>query len=486
MNPADNPHHARRWLILAVIGMAQLMVVLDSTIVNIALPSAQQSLHFSDDSRQWIVTAYALAFGGLLLLGGRLGDLFGRKRVFIVGLIGFAGASAFGGLAQGFTSLVAARALQGMFAALLAPAALSLLTTTFTEPKERAKAFGVFGAIAGSGAAIGLLLGGVLTEYLTWRWCLYVNLLFAIPAVIAASRLLHHEVSTAAPHIDVPGALTSSLGLFALVYGFASAETNGWGASITIASLIASAVLLVSFVVIERRVAQPLLPMRVVMDRARGGSYLAVAVVGAGMFGAFLFLTFYLQRTLSFSPVETGLAFLPMMATVMVTATIGTAKLVPRFGPRPLVPLGLMISAAAMVLFTGITVDSSYAAHVLPGLLLVGVGMGLAMAPAMSAATANVRDSDAGVASAMVNTGQQVGGSVGAALLSTLAASAATSFASGQAPTAQLMAEASVHGYVTAFWFSAAVFAVGALACGILLPSYVPEVEPGSDLVFAH
>jgi EmrB/QacA subfamily drug resistance transporter len=488
VNTAANPHHERRWLILAVIGLAQLMVVLDATIVNIALPSAQHALGFSNDSRQWIVTAYALSFGGLLLLGGRLGDVFGRKRVFIVGLIGFAAASALGGFAESFAVLVGARALQGMFAALLAPAALSLLTTTFSEPNERAKAFGVFGAIAGSGAAVGLIVGGVLTEYLSWRWCLYVNLLFAVPTAIAASRLLHHEVSSVKPRIDVAGALTSSLGLFALVYGFASAETKGWGAPITVGSLVVAAVLLASFVVIERRVSHPLLPIRVVLDRARGGSYIAIGTVGAGMFGVFLFLTLYLQRTLGFSPVNTGLAFLPMMATLMTAATLGTSKLVPRFGPRPLVTIGLLMSAGAMALLTGIGVGSSYATHVLPALLLVGVGLGLTMAPAISAATAGVLPQDAGIASALVSVGQQVGGSVGTALLSSLGASAVTSFIAGQPQTPKLLAQAAVHGYTTAFWWAAGIFAIGALACGFLLPSRLPELELEgvAEPAFAH
>jgi EmrB/QacA subfamily drug resistance transporter len=406
--------------------------------------------------------------------------------MFTVGMVGFAAASALGGLAESFGVLVAARGLQGMFAALLAPAALSLLTTTFTEPRDRAKAFGVFGAIAGSGAAIGLLLGGVLTEYLNWRWCLYVNLLLAVPAVVAAVRLLPHDAARRGGRIDIPGALTASLGLFALVYGFSSAATHGWSAAITIGSLAAAAVLLVSFVVIELRVSEPLLPMRVVIDRARGGSYLAVAIVGTGMFGVFLFLTFYLQTTLRFSPVESGLAFLPMMATVMTTAMLATARLVPRFGPRPLMTIGMLVAAAAMVVFTGITPDSSYASHVLPGLLLMGVGLGLVMAPAMNTATAGVKPSDAGVASAMVNTGQQIGGSVGTALLSTIAASAATSFAAGKAPTPTLMADAAVHGYTTAFWCSAAIFAVGAIVCGALLPSRVAEIEVGVEPAFAH
>jgi EmrB/QacA subfamily drug resistance transporter len=490
MTPTENAHHNRRWLILAVIGLAQLMVVLDATIVNIALPSAQHDLGFSNDSRQWIVTAYALAFGGLLLLGGRLGDVFGRKRMFVIGMAGFAAASAIGGLAQGFTALVAARALQGAFGALLAPGALSLLTTTFTEPTERAKAFGVFGAIAGSGAAVGLLLGGVLTEYLNWRWCLYVNVLIAVPAMVAAVRLLPHEAARREGRIDVPGALTASLGLFALVYGFASASTDGWTAAITLGSLAASAILLTAFVVIELRVSEPLLPMRVVLDRARGGSYLAVAVVGTGMFGVFLFLTYYLQTTLHFSPVQTGLGFLPLMATVMTTATLATAQLLPRFGPRPLVTIGMFVAAGAMVMFTTITPDSSYAAHVLPGLLTMGVGLGLVMAPAMSTATSGVKPSDAGVASAMVNTGQQIGGSVGTALLSTIAASATSAFAAGKVPTPALMSDAAVHGYTTAFWWSAAIFAVGAIVCGVLLPSRVDaietSVEPGVEPAFAH
>jgi EmrB/QacA subfamily drug resistance transporter len=443
MTATAHPRH--RWLILALIGLAQLMVVLDATIVNIALPSAQKALGFSNDSRQWIVTAYALSFGSLLLLGGRLGDLFGRKRVFITGLAGFAIASAVGGLAQSFGVLVIARTLQGGFGALLAPAALSLLTTTFTIPSERNKAFGVFGVIAGSGAAVGLVLGGALTEYLNWRWCMYVNLILAVPTAIAALRLLGGETAPAAkPHIDIPGTLTASAGLFGLVFGFSNAETHGWGASLTIAALAAGVALLAAFVAIERRVEHPLLPLRVVAHRGRGGAYLAVAIVGAGMFGVFLFLTYYMQQTLGFSPLKTGLAFLPMMGVIMPTGAIGQTRLLPRFGARRLVTLGMLLGAAAMLILTGVTPDSSYATHVLPGLLVMGLGLGLVMAPAMSTATLGVDPHDAGVASAMVNTGQQVGGSIGTALLSTLAASAASSFTSSHQPAADLVARAAV------------------------------------------
>src|SRR4051812_45925856 len=326
MAPPANPHHERRWLILGVIAIAQLLVVLDVTIVNIALPSAQKDLGFSDDARQWVITAYALAFGSLLLLGGRISDLFGRKWTFIGGLLGFAGASALGGAAQSFGLLVGARALQGMFAAVLAPAALSLLTTTFTEPAERGKAFGVFGAIAGAGGAFGLLLGGTLTEFLDWRWCLYVSIVFAVPAAIGAVRLLHHVPSPERPRLDIPGTLLASSGLFSLVFGLTHAETHGWGDPVTLAFLVAAGAPLVGLVALQRPVALPLLPLRVVPARNRGGSYLAVAVAGAGIFGVFLFLTFYLQNTKGMSAFETGLAFLPMNFSIIATAAIVSTR----------------------------------------------------------------------------------------------------------------------------------------------------------------
>jgi EmrB/QacA subfamily drug resistance transporter len=482
----SSSQHSRRWWILALLGIAQLMVVLDATIVNIALPSAQEALGFSDDSRQWIVTAYALAFGGLLLIGGRLGDLFGRRRTLIAGLVGFAVASAIGGAAQSFGVLVAARAAQGVFGALLAPAALSLLTTTFTDPNERGKAFGIYGAIAGGGGAVGLLLGGVLTEHLSWRWTLYVNLLFAIPAALGALALLARQARDARPHIDVPGTLTATGGLFALVYGFAQAETHGWGSATTLGFLAGGVALLMAFVAIERRAAHPLLPLRVVLDRNRGGSYLAIGISGAGMFGVFLFLTYYLQQTLGYSPIETGFAFLPMLGAVMLTATMSTAALLPRVGPRPLITLGMVLAAGGMVLLAQLGVDSTYAAHVLPGLLVSGVGIGLVMAPAMNTGTLGVDEGDAGVASATVNTMQQIGGSLGTALLSTLAASAAGSFLAGTPSTAAAAAEAAVHGYTTAFWWAAGIFLAGALVAGVLLRSGAPRVEPGAQPVLVH
>jgi EmrB/QacA subfamily drug resistance transporter len=475
----EQQQHSRRWWILALLGLAQLMVVLDATIVNIALPSAQHDLGFSDDARQWIITGYALAFGSLLLLGGRLGDLFGRKRTLIAGLVGFAVASAIGGAAESFGVLVAARAAQGVFGALLAPAALSLLSTTFTDPAERGKAFGIYGAIAGGGGAIGLLLGGVLTEYLSWRWCLYVNLLIAVPAALAAITLLASGAHAERARIDWPGTIAASAGVFALVFGFSKAETRGWGDALTLGFLAGGLVLLAIFVAIERRAPHPLLPLRVVADRNRGGAYLAAGLVAIGMFGVFLFLTYYLQQTLRFSPIETGFAFLPMVGAVMITATTSTAKLLPRFGARPLIPTGMALSAAGMVLLTGIGIDSTYAADVLPGLLVMGLGIGLVMAPAMNTATSGVAASDAGVASAMVNTAQQVGGSTGTALLSSIAASAAKSFAGP-------LALAAVHSYTTAFWWTAAIFAASAIATGLLLPSGAPAESPAGEPVLAH
>jgi len=476
----QSAHHDRRWLILAVIGIAQLMVVLDVTIVNIALPSAQQDLGFSADDRQWVITAYALAFGSLLLLGGRIADLFGRKWTFITGLVGFAGASALGGAAQSFDLLVAARALQGVFAAMLAPAALSLLTTTFTDPAERGKAFGIYAAIAGTGGAIGLLLGGALTEALDWRWCLYVSIAFAIPAAIAGTRLLHHVPAPERPRLDLPGTLTASTGLFALVFGLARGESDGWGDPVTVGFLIGSAVMLAAFVALQRRVAHPLLPLRVVADRNRGASFLAIGIASAGLFGLFLFLTFYLQNTKGLSALETGLAFLPISFSIAPTVGIVSTRVLPRTGPRPLVPAGMAIAALGMVLLTRIGVDTAYASHVLPSLVLIGVGFGLTLAPSFATATFGVPARDSGVASAMVNTSQQVGGSIGTALLSTLAVSATTAFLTDHGPAPEVLRQAAVEGYVTAFWWAAGIFALGALICGALLRSEVrPEMSHG-------
>jgi EmrB/QacA subfamily drug resistance transporter len=493
-NAIDRPARPapNRWTVLALVGVAQLMVVLDVTIVNIALPSAQKALHFSTDNRQWIITAYALAFGSLLLLGGKLGDLFGRKWTFVGGLIGFAVASAIGGMAQSFGMLVAARALQGAFGALLAPSALSLLTVTFHGSPDRNKAFGIFSAIAGAGASVGLLLGGVLTQSLSWRWCLYVNLAIAVPMAIAALRLLRNERTTDRPRIDLPGVLIASAGLFALVYGFSSAETSSWSAPITIVALAASVVLLTGFVALERRTEHPLLPLGIVWDRARGGAYASVALVGSGVFAVFLFLTFYMQQDLGFSPVKTGLAFLPLSGTIVLTATTVQTRVLHRTGAKPLVMGGAALGIIAMILFTRLTPHGSYASEVLPGLILTGLGVGCIFSSAFSTGTLGVKRSEAGVASAMVNTSQQVGGSIGTALLSTIFASAAAGYASSHAKTAALGNAAAIHGYTTAFWAAGVLFGLGMLVAVFILPSdgasraRTAQAEAVGDLAVSH
>jgi EmrB/QacA subfamily drug resistance transporter len=455
--------------VLAVVGLGQLMVVLDATSVNIALPSAQLDLGFSNADRQWVVTAYSLAFGSLLLLGGRLSDLVGRRRMLIIGLVGFAAASALGGAATGFAMLATGRAIQGAFGALLAPAALSTLTVTFTDPVERSKAFGVYGAIAGAGGAVGLLLGGLLTEYLSWRWCLYVNVILALVAVAGAVRLLPRQPRAPDVRLDPVGTVLVVAGLVALVYGLSEAETKGWGAPLTLALLLAGAVLLVAFVVAERRVPHPLLPLRIVLDRFRGGSFLAILLSAMGMFGLFLFLTYYLQLLLHYSPVTTGLAFLPLVAALIAASTTASALLLPRLGPRILVPAGLLIAAAGLVLLTQIGTHTSYVDWILPGLVIMGAGLGLVFGCALNTATYGAASSDAGVASALVNTNQQVGGSIGTALLNTIAASAFSSYLLAHGRTPLALAGAAVHSYVVAFWVAAGIFAGAAAVCWVVL-----------------
>lgn len=466
----------RRWWTLTTVALAQLMVVLDSTVVNIALPAAQRDLGFTNGERQWIVTAYSLAFGSLLLLGGRLSDLIGRKRTFIIGLIGFALASALGGAAGSFGMLVFARALQGAFGALLAPTALAVLTTTFTIPKERARAFGVFGAIAGAGGAIGLLLGGVLTEKFDWRWNLYINVVIAVVAVIGAVVFVTTVPRQGPrPKLDVPGTILVSAALFSLVYGFSNAETDGWSSAATWGFLAAAGILLVAFVLWQRRAAHPLLPLHIVLDRNRGAAYASVTIAGAGMFGIFLFVTYYLQTSLDYTPIKTGLSFLPMIGMLVLAAQLSTNIFVPRFGPKIMVPFGMTLGAIGMFILTHLDLQSHYAANVLPALMVLGFGMGSIMPASIQTATLGVDRGHAGVASAMVNTSQQVGGSIGTALLNTLAATAAASYvtshiagATTAAGKATVAAEAAVHSYATAYWYGAAFFAFGAILAALV------------------
>jgi EmrB/QacA subfamily drug resistance transporter len=464
----------RRWGVLAVIALAQLMVVLDLTVMNIALPSAQRALHFTTADRQWVVTAYALAFGSFLLLGGRLADLVGRRTAFLVGLIGFAGVSAVGGASVDFAMLVTARACQGAFAALLVPSALSLLTTTFTDPADRGRAFGVYGAVATAGGAVGLLIGGALTEYLSWRWTLYVNLLFAGVALIGGVRLLDRQGSRITRQVDVPGVVLSSAGLFGLVYGFSNAASHSWHAASTWGFLVAGFASVVAFAVWMGRAAHPLLPPRVVLDRNRSGAYLSMFIGALCLFATLLFLTYYMQRTLGYSPIVTGFAFLPISLGLAGAANLSTIVLMPRLGPKRIVMVGLLFAAGAMAWLAQLGAHTGYVTGVLGPIVVVGVGIGLVIAASINTGTFGVSPQDAGVASATITVGQQLGAAIGTSLLNTIFASAVASYlrdhvSSGTLPgQASLSGLALAHGYDSAFWWTFGIVAGGAVVAGLL------------------
>ena len=471
----------RRWLALVVIALAQLMVVLDATIVNIALPDAATALHITDANRQWMVTAYALPFGALLLLGGRLADYLGRKRIMMISLVGFAAASALGGAAQAGWMLFSARALQGIFAAMLAPAALSLLTVTFRDPKERAKAFAVFGAIAGGGAAVGLLLGGLLTQYASWRWCLLVNIPIAALALFGSVTVLKESKHEArGTHYDVPGAVLATAGLGLLVWGFTRAAnpTLGWGAWQTLLSLGVAVLLLAGFVWRETLSPAPLLPLRILKDRNRAGAYVVGLLVGAGLFAVFLFLTYFLQIVQHYSPIKAGVAFLPFSAGIIIGAGVGS-QLVLKIGPRLVIPIGLVMGLAGLLWLSRLNLTSTYSGTILPAISVMSIGMGFIFMSTTNVALVGISKDDAGVASAMVNTTQQVGGSLGTALLSTFALTATTSYiashaaelqaAPNQAAAGAIQAAAAVHGYSVAFVCSAALFALATIASLLMI-----------------
>ena len=467
---------SQRWLVLVCISMAQMMVALDATVINIALPSAQGALHATNAERQWVITAYTLALAGLLLLGGRLADTLGRRRTFLVGLVGFAGASAAGGAAPSFAALLVTRAAQGAFAALLMPTALSLLALTFTESEERAKAFAVFGAIAGTGGAMGLLLGGALTEYLSWRWCLYINVPIALAALLLGYRVLPSAPAARGPRIDIAGALLVAAGLVALVYGLSDAASKGWSSAIALSSLAAGVVLLSFFLRLESRVKNPLVPLRILFERNRGGACLAVGLTVVGMYGVFLLLTYDFQTVLHYSPVQAGIAFLPMSAAVLVSSTTISRRLLPRVPPRVLMVPGLLLAAAGMATLTLLQPGSSYVAHVLPGELLLGLGMGALFVPAFSTATVGVGPREAGVASALANTSQQVGASLGTALLNTVATTATAAYLATHLSSGNQHAQALVHGYATAAGWAAGILLLAAVVVGALVTTGRPEL----------
>jgi len=409
---------------LLVIATAQLMVVLDATIVNVALPHVQQALGFSGSGLEWVVNAYAVTFGGLLLLGGRAGDILGRRRVFIFGLLLFSAASLLGGFATSEWWLLTARAVQGAGGAVIAPTALALITTNFAEGRERNRAFGVYAAMAGAGSAVGLLLGGILTSYVSWRWVLFVNVPIGIVVAAAAPRVLA-ESPRRPGRIDVAGAVTGTGGVALLVYGLSKAATgpdgvSHWGDTQVLVSLAASVVLLVSFVLIEMRSSHPLLPMRVLADRNRSGAYLIMLCVATGLFGLFFFLTLFIQNVLGYSAIRSGIAYLPFAIGVVVASTLAS-QLVPRIGPRPLILTGAAAIAGGMFWFSRLTEHSGYGGELLGPMLVSSFGLGLVFVPLALVALHDVAEQDSGVASSLLNTAQQVGGAIGLALLGTVA-----------------------------------------------------------------
>jgi len=471
----------RRWLALVFIALAQLMVALDATVVNIALPSAQAALRFSDGDRQWVVTAYTLTFGGLLLLGGRISDsvVVGRRRALLIGLLGFALASALSGTASSLSMLVATRALQGACAALLAPTALSLLATTFTEPRERARAFGIYGAIAASGGAIGLLLGGTLTQYLEWRWCLYVNVPIALIAAVGTASVLRQgspsPAAAGGERFDVIGLVLGGGGLVALVYGCGQAATHGWTVAPVLAPLAAGIVAIGLFVVQEARTPAPVLPLRIVVHRIRGAAYFSASLAIAGMFGAFLFLTYELQVVLGFAPLQAGVAFLPMSASTLVSATLVAPHLLPRVPPMLLMVTGFVAAACGMAILTQLSSDSSYMTGILPAEVLLGLGISSIMVPVSMLATSDVAPREAGMASATLNSAQQIGASLGTAVLNTLAASVTAAYVSANAAAPR--ADALVHGYAAAAQLGALLLVVGAIVSASMGRQPAPHME---------
>ncbi|MFI6291666.1 MFS transporter [Nonomuraea sp. NPDC050790] len=469
-----------RWWTLALASVAQLIVVLDSTVINIALPSIQTALHLTDAARAWAVTAYALAFGGLLLIGGRLADRFGHKQAFIAGLVGFALASGLAGLATNAGLLFAGRAAQGAFAAVLAPAALSLISTLFTDPRERNVAFGVFGALTGVGAAVGLLVGGLLTQYLSWSWCLLINVPIAAVALVKAITVIPSVARGQARPLDLPGMAFSGLGMLAVVFSFSEMATRGWNDPVLLALLALGVVLLLGFVAWEARTRYPLLPLRVVSDRFRAAAFLAIGLPQVSMFGFFLFLTYYFQLILGYSPLQTGLAFLPLSVAIGIGSTVITGMLAPRLAPRAIIVPALLLMAAGLAILIGLDVNAPavFVTRFLPAELLIGLGLGCVIAPSISMATSGVDPDDAGVASATVNVVQQLGGSVGTALLNTVATMAAAAYVVANGAGGQVTTEAAVHGFNLALIVALAIIVATAIVVGLMLTTRRSSVAP--------
>ena len=464
-----NPRRFNPWLVLVIVGLAQFMVILDATIVNVALPSIQRSLGFSTDGLQWIVNAYAITFGGFLLLGGRAGDLLGRRRIFLIGITLFSAASLMNGFAGSSSILVIGRALQGLGGALIAPAALSVLTTTFAEGRERTLALGVWSAIAVGGGAIGLLLGGVLTSLLSWQWIFFVNVPVGLAAIALAIRFVpESRVENASGGIDVTGAVTVTAGLMVLVYALVNAQSAGWLSLQTLGLAAVAAALLTTFVVLQRRLRHPLIRLGIFRMRSLTGSNLAMLLVAAGMFAMFFFATIYVQEVLGYSALSAGLAFLPVTAGIMAGAGL-SQQLIRRLGVRAVGLSGMTIAAVGLIVLSRIPVAGTYLGDLLPGLMTMSLGMGLTFVPITLIATTNVHSEDAGLASGLLNTSQQLGGALGLAVLSTIAAKATANALGGltHAPSAEAAAAALVSGFRLAFFVGALIMLSGAVVLAV-------------------
>ena len=475
---------ARRWIALAVIVTAQFMVVLDVAIVNVALPSIKTDLHFSQESLQWVITAYSILFGGALLLGGRLADLLGRRRLFIAGLVLFTASSLLDGLAWSEGSLIAFRSAQGLGAALVSPAALSILTTTFAEGRERNLALGVWGAVSGSGAAAGVLLGGALTSALSWSWIFYINVPVGL-AVLAVTPFLLRESRAELGHrsFDLPGAVSITAGLMLLVYAMTRATQNGWGSSETIGLFAASAVLIVGFVLIELRSSAPLLPMRMFRLRTLAGSNVAGFLLGGALFAQFFLLTLYMQQVLHYSALKTGVAYVALTLAVIVFSGV-SQSLALRIGVRRVLPVGLLLAAAGLLLYARLPVDGHYFWDIFPAFLLSGIGLGLAFVPMTIGALTGVSESDAGVASGLINTGQQIGGAIGVAAATTIATTYTSNYVSSHAGATAFGGAALTHGFEIAFYVLAGVAALAAVLSAVIIESNpAPSVSHDETLV---
>jgi EmrB/QacA subfamily drug resistance transporter len=470
-----------RWIALAVIVVAQFMVVLDVAIVNVALPSIKTDLNFSEQNLQWVITAYSILFGGVLLLGGRLADLLGRRKLFIAGIALFTVSSLLDGLAWSEGSLIAFRALQGLGAALVSPAALSILTTTFAEGRERNRALGIWGAVSGSGAAAGVLLGGALTSAFSWSWIFFVNVPVGLLVLVLSPLLLRESRADLADrHFDVSGAAAITGGLMLLVYALTRATTQGWGSGSTIALLAASAALIASFIVIELRSRAPLLPLGIFRLRTLSGSNVTGFLLGAALFSQFFLLTLYMQQVLHYSALKTGVAYVGITLTIIIIAAVAQA-LATRIGVRPLLPIGMALAAVALVLYARLPVHGHYFTDLFPAFIIGGVGMALVFVPISIGALTGVRDDEAGIASGLLNTSQQIGGAIGVAVASTIAASYTSHYVNAHPGSTAATGPALTHGFAIAFWVLAGIAVVGGIL-GALLVESRPRAQQTDDV----